>query len=158
MLLLLPRTVVTAAATDPWCPGGITGRCPCPGASLAYKMNSYPSSAALPGSHGFTAYESTSPLCSVHGNGYGNATNPIHAARSSCLPRAEVVWKPDEWQIDSPVKPTKPPGVSHKHLERACEGLVVHVARPHWVPMLRTLFSTKYAPKTWTLLHAGAAA
>lgn len=135
-----------AVPTDPWCPGGIQGRCPCPSPSMSYRMKSFSSVSVQTGSgHGFTAYESTSTSCTPHRYAHGNASG-------SCLPQAQVVWKPDEWE--SPIRPTKPPDVTMRHIERACDGITVHVAKSHWVPNVRTLYNTKYGPKSWTLISS----
>lgn len=143
------HTGAATAARDPWCPGGVGPRCPCPGAGLKYPMASWraPNTTIASSTSSFTQWPSLSAQCTP--KGFVDTRD-----RSTCAPSARVEWRPEEWVADDLQKPTLPRNVSARSIDRACEGIVVHVARPEWVPHVRRLYATKYAPSTWTLYDA----
>ena len=78
---------------------------------------------------------------------------------SACLPEARVHWAPERWQSHhhKDAKPTLPRGITSRHVERACDGIRLHIARPSpklniswWSTRAHTVFFNKYAPPSFT--------
>jgi hypothetical protein len=63
---------------------------------------------------------------------------------STCFPNAQARWEPEAWLADD-VQPRLPADVTTRQLERACDGITVHVAFESWIPLIRRSFSSKYA-------------
>ena len=101
---------------------------------------------------GFTAYPSSLATCTIH----GLVHNDTMHNRSTCLPAAQVVWEPDQWVSDVVhERPSLPAEVTLRHLEKACDGISVHVAKSEWVDAVRKGFHSKYGPKSWSVTGGG---
>jgi hypothetical protein len=146
-------TMVTSR--DPWCPGGVGPRCPCPGAGLAYPMRSHvPPNASFVGTSNFACYApSDSARCTPTGFAAATGIDGTISNGSTCLPDADIKWTPEAWESED-IVPRLPRNVSVRQLQRACDGIIVNVARPEWVPLLRKLFHSKYGPHSWSLHNA----
>ena len=144
----------SARIPDPWCPQGVL-KCPCIGAQK-YPMASWrgPEAATTFNltTRAFAAYPPSRPWarqCS---------TQDFEQPRNTCFPHAASTWAPGQWAYRKDgFRPTLPEGVSASLMERACDGLVVHTARPQWVPLIQKLYALKYAPPTWTVTPIGGA-
>ena len=106
---------------DPWCPGGVGPRCPCPGAGLAYPMRSHvPPNASFVGTSNFACYApSESARCTPTGFAAATRTDGTISNGSTCLPDADIKWTPEAWESED-IVPRLPRNVSVRQLQRAC--------------------------------------
>ena len=115
---------------------------------VSWKAANFTFSADSP--QGFTHYEysqtSSARLCTKEGFAKGDTIKN----RSTCFPEARAEWRPEEWASDELV-PSLPRNVTSRQIDRACDGITIHVARPEWVASLRKLWQPKYAPASWSL-------
>ena len=104
---------------------------------VSWKAANFTFSADSP--QGFTHYEysqaSSARLCTKDGFAKGDTIKN----RSTCFPEARAEWRPEEWASDELV-PSLPRNVTSRQIDRACDGITIHVARPEWVAPLRKLY------------------
>lgn len=143
----------SAMAPQAWCPSGVAS-CPCPGLTK-YPMQSWR------GPHATAVFANSSRRFASYTPSFGaeqcrssRFARPA-AAHNACLPEARVDWNPGRWQQHRS-KDTLPAGIGLRHLERACDGIRIHLAPPThalntswWSDRARILFARKYAPSSW---------
>jgi len=141
---------------EPWCPFGAS-RCTCAGTGSSYTSAPWRSPNQEAASAPFRIVSGTFAQYNTSHHHRAEQCTPKHfaQARNACLPdSAHVSWAPDRWHLRA-LRPKLPVGVTASAVDRACDGIRVHIARAEWAARLRdpltheNVLFFKYGPKHW---------